>query len=149
MDALQQAADHLFFSLVRRLPVTFVRGEGAWLWDDQGRRYLDFVAGWAVVNLGHSHPVVAQAIIEQARTLLQVSNQFYTLPQVRLARLLVDHSCLDRVFFANSGAEANEGALKLARKWGALKKNGAYEVVTAWNGFHGRTLAMMSASGKA
>ena len=148
IDPLQQAAEQLFFSVVRRLPVTFVRGEGAWLWDDQGRRYLDFVAGWAVVNLGHSHPVVVQAICEQARTLLQVSNQFYSLPQVRLARLLMDHSCMDRVFFANSGAEANEGAVKLARKWGGLHRNGAYEVITTLGSFHGRTLAMVAATGK-
>ena len=148
MDPLQQAAEQLFFSVVRRLPVTFVRGKGAWLWDDQGRRYLDFVAGWAVVNLGHSHPVVVQAICEQARTLTQVSNQFYSVPQTRLARLLIHHCCLDRVFFANSGAEANEGAIKLARKWGKLHRNGAFEVITTLNSFHGRTLAMVAATGK-
>jgi predicted acetylornithine/succinylornithine family transaminase len=106
------------------------------------------VAGWAVNNLGHCHPVVTQAITEQAATLLQTSNQFYTVPQILLAQLLIEHSCLDRVFFANSGAEANEGAIKLARKYGKQHRHGAYEIITANNSFHGRTLTTVAATGQ-
>jgi predicted acetylornithine/succinylornithine family transaminase len=138
-----------FMHTVNRVPVTLVRGEGARVWDDNGREYLDFVAGWAVNSLGHSHPVVAKALAEQARTLIQVSNQFYTIPQLQLAELLVQHSCLDKVFISNSGAEANEGAVKLARRYGKLHRKGAYEVISATGSFHGRTLAMVAASGQA
>lgn len=132
---------------VRRQPVVIVRGEGTRVWDADGKDYLDFVAGWAVDNLGHCHPAVTQAIVEQANTLLQTSNQFYTVPQLLLAQLLIDNSCLDRVFFGNSGAEANEGALKLARRYGKLHRDGAYEVITAYNSFHGRTMATVAATG--
>lgn len=132
-----------------RTPVTLVRGQGARVWDDNGKEYLDFVGGWAVTALGHAHPVVAAALTEQAKTLVQTSNQFFTVPQLRLAELLVKNSCLQRVFFANSGAEANEGAVKLARRYGKLKLNGAFEVITAANSFHGRTLAMTAATGQA
>ena len=133
---------------VRRQPVVLVRGQGTRVWDADGKEYLDFVAGWAVNNLGHSHPVITQAIVEQAGTLLQTSNQFYTVPQLMLAELLIDNSCLDRVFFCNSGAEANEGALKLARRYGKLNRDGAYEVITAFNSFHGRTMATVAATGQ-
>ena len=133
---------------VRRQPVVIVRGEGSRVWDADGKEYLDFVAGWAVDNLGHSHPAVTQAIVEQAGTLLQTSNQFYTVPQLQLAALLVENSCLDRVFFGNSGAEANEGALKLARRYGKLHRDGAYEVITAFSSFHGRTMATVAATGQ-
>ena len=133
---------------VRRQPVVIVRGEGSRVWDADGKEYLDFVAGWAVDNLGHSHPAVTQAIVEQAGTLLQTSNQFYTVPQLQLAELLVENSCLDRVFFGNSGAEANEGALKLARRYGKLHRDGAYEVITAFSSFHGRTMATVAATGQ-
>ncbi len=133
---------------VRRQPVVLVRGQGTRVWDADGKEYLDFVAGWAVNNLGHSHPVITQAIVEQAGTLLQTSNQFYTVPQLMLAELLIDNSCLDRVFFGNSGAEANEGALKLARRYGKLNRDGAYEVITAFNSFHGRTMATVAATGQ-
>ena len=132
----------------RRQPMVLVRGEGTRVWDDTGKEYLDFVAGWAVDNLGHSHPAIADAVAKQARVLVQTSNQFYTVPQLELAEVLVENSCLDRVFFCNSGAEANEGAVKLARKYGRLHRNGAYEVITAGNSFHGRTLATWSATGK-
>ena len=94
----------------RRQPVVLVRGEGTRVWDDAGKEYLDFTAGWAVNNIGHANPVVADAVAEQARTLLQTSNQFYTVPQLQLAEVLVENSCLDKVFISNSGAEANEGA---------------------------------------
>ncbi len=137
-----------FLRTVNRVPVVLVRGEGMHVWDDEGREYLDFVGGWAVNNLGHCHPVVVEAIVNQSHTLLQASNQFYTIPQLQLAELLVEHSCLHRVFFCNSGAEANEGAIKLARKYGKLYRGGAYEVITTMQSFHGRTLAMTAATGQ-
>ena len=136
-----------YMVLVRRQPRVLVRGEVTRVWDDSGKDYLDFTAGWAVNNIGHANPVVAEAIAEQARTLVQTSNQFYTIPQLQLAEVLVENSCMDKVFFANSGAEANEGAVKLARKYGRLHRNGAYEVITAEGSFHGRTLAMTAATG--
>ncbi|PKB78978.1 MAG: aspartate aminotransferase family protein [SAR202 cluster bacterium Io17-Chloro-G9] len=133
---------------VRRQPVVIVRGDGTRVWDADGKEYLDFVAGWAVNNLGHCHPAVTQAITEQAGQLVQTSNQFYTVPQLELAQLLIDNSCLDRVFFGNSGAEANEGALKLARRYGKQNRDGAYEVITAYNSFHGRTMGTLAATGQ-
>ena len=144
-------ATHPFDALMNitaRPPTVFVRGEGSWLWDDSGKRYLDFVQGWAVNCLGHSPPEVAEALAEQAKLLLTPSPAFYNGPSLKLAKALTDHSCFDQVFFTNSGAEANEGAIKLARKYGALHKNGAHEIITFEGGFHGRTLATMSASGK-
>ena len=106
------------------------------------------MGGWAVNVLGHCHPVIVDALNEQARTLIQVSNQFYTIPQLRLAELLVKNSCLDKVFFSNSGAEANEGAIKLARKYGRICLDGAYEIITAMGSFHGRTMATIAATGQ-
>ncbi|PKB67279.1 MAG: aspartate aminotransferase family protein [SAR202 cluster bacterium Io17-Chloro-G4] len=133
---------------VRRQPVVIERGEGTRVWDADGKEYLDFVAGWAVDNLGHCHPAVTQAIVEQAGTLLQTSNQFYTVPQLNLAEILIENSCMDRVFFGNSGAEANEGAMKLARRYGKLHRDGAYEIITALSSFHGRTLGTVAATGQ-
>ncbi|SDS19988.1 acetylornithine transaminase [Bradyrhizobium canariense] len=144
-------ATHPFDALMditARPKTVFVKGEGSWLWDDTGKRYLDFIQGWAVNCLGHSPDVVADALAAQARLLLSPSPAFYNAPSLKLANALVEHSCFDQVFFANSGAEANEGAIKLARKYGALHRNGAYEIITFEGGFHGRTLATMSASGK-
>ena len=144
-------APHPFDALMditTRPPAVFVRGEGAYLWDDSGKRYLDFVQGWAVNCLGHSPPCIADALAAQAKLLLTPSPAFYNAPSLKLAQALVDNSCFDQVFFANSGAEANEGAIKLARKYGTLHKNGAHEIITFAGGFHGRTLATMSASGK-
>ena len=144
-------ATHPFDALMNitaRPPTVFVRGERSYLWDDTGKRYLDFIQGWAVNCLGHSPPEVAAALAEQAKLLLTPSPAFYNGPSLKLAKALTDHSCFDQVFFTNSGAEANEGAIKLARKYGALHKNGAYEIITFEGGFHGRTLATMSASGK-
>ncbi len=138
-----------FLPVFKRFPVVLVRGEGAWVWDDQGKRYLDFIGGWAVNSLGHCHPAVAEALSQQARKLIHTSNQVYTIPQLELAQLLVKHSCLDKAFFCNSGAEANEAAVKLARKYGKLKLGGAFEVISALNSFHGRTLAMVAATGQA
>ena len=133
---------------VKRQPIVIVRGKGTTVWDDEGKEYLDFTAGWAVNNIGHSHPVIAEAITKQASTLLQTSNQFYTIPQLELAQALVDNSCMDKVFFCNSGAEANEGAIKMVRKYGKLHTNGAFEIITADNSFHGRTLTTWAATGK-
>jgi predicted acetylornithine/succinylornithine family transaminase len=130
------------------MPLTLVRGQGSRVWDDRGKEYLDFTAGWAVNSLGHCHPAVVNAVAEQAKTLIQASNQFYTIPQIQLAQLLVENSCFDRAFFGNSGVEATEGAVKLARKYGKLHLGGAYEVITAFNSFHGRTLAMTAATGQ-
>ncbi|MBM3166575.1 MAG: aspartate aminotransferase family protein [Chloroflexi bacterium] len=144
----QELEAKLFMRTVKRQPITLVRGLGARVWDAEGKEYLDFVAGWAVNSLGHCHPAMVQALQQQAHTLIHVSNQFYTIPQVQLAQILVEHSCLDRVFFCNSGAEANEGAMKLARRYGKLHLDGAYEIVTTRNSFHGRTLAMVAATGQ-
>ena len=144
----QELEQKLFLRTAHRVPVTLVRGKGAWVWDDQGREYLDFVGGWAVNSLGHCPPVVVKALGKQAKTLIQASNQFYTIPQIELAQLLIEHSCLDRVFFCNSGAEANEGAVKLARRYGKLRLNGACEVISTYSSFHGRTLAMTAATGQ-
>jgi len=148
MSNWQELEHKYYMYTVDRVPLTLVRGEGARVWDENGREYLDFVGGWAVNSLGHCHPVVAEAVCQQARTLIQTSNQFYTIPQIRLAELLVKNSCLDKVFLCNSGAEANEGAVKLARRYGKRYLNGAYEVISAFNSFHGRTLAMTAATGQ-
>lgn len=149
MSNWQELEAKYYMQVVARTPLTLVRGRGARVWDDNGREYLDFVGGWAVNILGHCHPAVTQAVTEQAKTLIHTSNQFYTIPQVRLAELLIQNSCLDRVFFCNSGTEASEGAVKLARRYGKLHLDGAYEVITAINSFHGRTLAMVAATGQA
>jgi acetylornithine/N-succinyldiaminopimelate aminotransferase len=135
--------------ITSRPPLVFVRGEGAWIYDHQARKYLDFVQGWAVNCLGHSPRVIVDALTAQAATLINPSPAFWNEPSARLAQLIVAHSCFDRVFFTNTGAEANEGAIKLARKWGAKSKSGAYEIITFDHAFHGRTLATMAASGKA
>ncbi|MGE5618927.1 MAG: aspartate aminotransferase family protein [Sphingomonadaceae bacterium] len=144
----QQLEKRLYMGVFRRTPLVIVKGEGSRVWDENGRAYLDLVAGWAVNSLGHCHPVVVNAVREQVGTLIQTSNQYYTLPQLELAQLLVDNSAMDRVFFSNSGAEANEGAVKLARKYGKTRLGGAYEVITTLKSFHGRTLAMVAATGK-
>ncbi|MDA9442077.1 acetylornithine aminotransferase [Bradyrhizobium sp. CCBAU 51745] len=134
--------------ITARPKAVFVRGAGSYLWDDSRKRYLDFVQGWAVNCLGHSPPAVADALASQAKRLLTPSPAFYNEPSLKLAQALVETSAFDQVFFANSGAEANEGAIKLARKYGSLYKGGAFEIISFEGGFHGRTLATMSASGK-
>ena len=136
-----------YMGTVRRQPVVIERGQGSRVWDTDGKEYLDFTAGWAVDCLGHCPPVMVQAIAEQASTLIQTSNQFYTLPQLDLVKILVENSCLDKVFLCNSGAEANEGAIKLARKYGRENLNGAVEIITAVDSFHGRTLGALAATG--
>ncbi len=139
--------------ITNRPQLVFTEGSGMWLTDNNGKRYLDYLQGWAVNCLGHSPQCVADAISAQAKKLINPSPAFYNEPSIQLASLLAKNSCFDRVFFANSGAEANEGAIKLARKWGKVNKNAAaenrYEIITFNHGFHGRTLATMSASGKA
>ncbi len=137
-----------YMQVVRRMPPVLVRGEGSRVFDNDGNSYLDFTAGWAVLNMGHSHPAVTAAVQEQAGTIMQMSNLFYTLPQLPLAEFIVENSDVDRVFFCNSGAEANEGACKLARKWGRKELGGAYEIITTLDSFHGRTQAMMAATGQ-
>lgn len=134
--------------ITARPKAVFVRGAGSYLWDDSRKRYLDFVQGWAVNCLGHAPPAVADALASQAKRLLTPSPAFYNEPSLKLAQALVTNSAFDQVFFANSGAEANEGAIKLARKYGGLHKGGAFEIISFEGGFHGRTLATMSASGK-
>lgn len=143
-----RALEPSLMAIAPRPDLVFVRGRGSWLFDDAGRRYLDWVQGWAVNVLGHAPPAVAEAIARQAATLLNPSPAFHNAPALRLAGLLTAHCGLHRVFFASSGAEANEGAIKLARKWGRLHRGGAHEIVTFDGAFHGRTLATMSASGK-
>jgi len=147
MSNWQELDSKYYMQTIVRIPVTLVRGKGVRVWDDTGKEYLDFVGGLAVNCLGHCHPVVADAVAEQARTLMQTSLWYYNVPMLRLAELLVKNSCLDRVFICSSGLEANEGAVKLARRYGHLKLNGAYEVITTMNSFHGRSLAMTAASG--
>ena len=134
--------------ITARPRTVFVQGKGSWLWDDTGKRYLDFIQGWAVNALGHAPPELAKALADQAARLITPSPAYFNETSLKLAKALVDRSCFDQVFFTNSGAEANEGAIKLARKYGALRKNGAHEIITFEGGFHGRTLATMSASGK-
>ncbi len=125
------------------------RGEGVYVWDDGGNRYLDFVSGLAVNNLGHCHPKVVEAISSQAQKLMHTSNLYYTEPQARLAETLVNHTPADKVFFCNSGAEANEAAIKLARKFGKQNRGErAHEIITAERSFHGRTLAAVTATGQ-
>ncbi|HCE09150.1 MAG TPA: acetylornithine transaminase, partial [Oxalobacteraceae bacterium] len=138
--------------ITNRPPVVFTEGHGMWLTDHSGKRYLDYLQGWAVNCLGHTPQCVQDALAAQAKKLINPSPAFYNEPSIALAALLTKNSCFDRVFFASSGAEANEGAIKLARKWGKKFKNEAganrYEIITFDHSFHGRTLATMSASGK-
>ena len=140
---------HALMNITSRPPSVFVKGKGSYLWDIDAKRYLDFVQGWAVNCLGHSPAVISDTISRQAQTLLTPSPAYYNDTAIELAQRLVQLSGLAQVFFTNSGAEANEGAIKLARKFGAKHRGGAYEIITFDGGFHGRTLAAMSASGKA
>jgi acetylornithine/N-succinyldiaminopimelate aminotransferase len=139
---------HAVMPITSRPPIVFTEGKGSWLTDTEGRRYLDFIQGWAVNTLGHAPEPILRALSQQAERLINCSPAYYNDQMIRLSNLLAQHSGLHHVYLANSGAEANEGAVKLARKWGARHRNGAYEIITMDHGFHGRTLAMMSASGK-
>ena len=143
-----ELADRFLMQTGRRLPVTFVRGQGCLVYDEAEREYLDLVAGIAVNLLGHAHPDVVAALAQQAGRLIHTSNLYFTQPQVELARRLVDLSFPSRVFLCNSGAEANEAAIKLARKWGTRNRDGAFEIITTTGSFHGRTLATVTAGGQ-
>jgi acetylornithine/N-succinyldiaminopimelate aminotransferase len=149
MNKPAQSVDaHSVMFITPRPELVMVEGKGSWLTDNNGKRYLDFLQGWAVNCLGHSNPGMVEALNLQAKKLINPSPAFYNEPMIRLSNLLTENSCFNKVFFANSGAEANEGAIKLARKWGQLNKSGAFEIITFDHSFHGRTLATMSASGK-
>ena len=142
-------ADKVIAKTYKRFPIVITKGEGCSLWDTEGKKYIDFVSGIAVCNLGHAHPKISEALSKQAEILLHVSNLYYTEPQIELASLLTENSFADRVFFCNSGAEANEAAIKLARKY--FKDKGEkerYRIVTMERSFHGRTMATLSATGQ-
>ncbi|ALA56835.1 acetylornithine transaminase [Nitrospira moscoviensis] len=148
-EELKDDAAKYLMQTYARQPVSIVRGRGSKVYDLEGREYIDFVGGIAVNILGHGHPDLVQAIQRQAAQLIHVSNLYYTEPQVKLAQILVDHSFADRVFFCNSGAEANEAAIKLARRYGHEKHGaGRFEIITMKNSFHGRTLATITATGQ-
>jgi len=152
MEFSQYDTDALLY-ITNRPPLVFTEGQGMWLTDHKGKRYLDYLQGWAVNCLGHSPQCIQDALTTQAKKLINPSPAFYNEPMVSLASALTGNSCFDRVFFANSGAEANESAIKLARKWGQKTPNekgeSRHEIITFGHSFHGRTLATMSASGKA
>lgn len=144
-----ELADKYLFPTYKRPPFALVKGEGCRVWDENGKEYLDFVGGIAVCALGHSSAIVTRALEEQSRTLVHVSNLYYTRPQVELARLLVENSFADRVFFCNSGAEANEAAIKIARRYTREKHGpGKHTIVCMQGSFHGRTMATLSATGQ-
>ncbi len=147
--SIMKIGEKYTFNTYGRLPVAIVKGEGTYVFDADGKRYLDFVGGIAVTALGHVHPKITATIQEQARKILHCSNLYWIEPQVKLAKILVENSCLDRAFFCNSGAEANEGAIKLARKYSKEKfSEGRYEIITANQSFHGRTLVTLAATGQ-
>jgi acetylornithine/N-succinyldiaminopimelate aminotransferase len=144
----QSSTGEALLTITQRPEIVFAHGQGSWLIDEQSKRYLDLVQGWAVNSLGHSPALVAQALSAQAQRLVNPGPAYFNRPMLDLAERLVSLSCFDRVFLASSGAEANEGAVKLARRWGSLLRGGAHEIISFEHAFHGRTLAMMSASGK-
>ena len=147
--SLLRKAENSVLNTAHRPSLVMERGEGMYLWDTDGKRYLDFVGGWAVASLGHSPAAIQKALSRQASTLVHASPGYYNRPMIEFADLLTNMSNMDKAFFASSGAEANESAIKLARKHGAVNLNGAYEIITLTNSFHGRSLATMSATGKA
>ncbi len=149
MDRIADLTEKNTFQTYSRYPVTLVRGKGSRVWDDNGKEYLDFLSGIAVCNLGHCHPAVVKAAQDQLEKLIHVSNFFYTEPQAELAKLLADNSFADKIFFCNSGAEANEAAIKLARKYEHEHADpNRFEIITMGNSFHGRTFATLSATGQ-
>ena len=147
MTSIPEREAKVHMNMFRRPPMTLVRGQGARVEDSEGKTYVDCVAGIAVDALGHGHPGLAEVIAEQAKSLIHVSNLYYTEPQINLAEMLVSASGLDKIFFVNSGAEANEGAIKLARKWGIQNRDGAYTILSTENSFHGRTMTTVAATG--
>ncbi len=128
---------HALMEITARPEFVFIRGEGSWLWDNEGRRYLDFVQGWAVNCLGHSPPLITRALTEQSARLISPSPAYHNEPAMRLAQRIVEHSGMQKVFLTSSGSEANEGAIKQARKWGSLNRGGAVEIIGFENAFHG------------
>ncbi|MBG9983653.1 aspartate aminotransferase family protein [Aerococcaceae bacterium DSM 111022] len=141
--------EQYFMPVFQRAPISITHGEGVYLYDADGNKYLDFLSGIAVNGLGYNHPAVVEAIAEANRTVLHISNYFYSESSVKLAQHLVEHSVFGKVFFANSGAEANEGAIKLARKWGReVKGENAVDIITMQQSFHGRTMATLTATGQ-
>ncbi len=149
MIASIEEANRYIMHTYDRYPLLLVKGEGTRVWDSEGREYIDFLSGIAVCNLGHCHPKILEAIRDQASKLLHVSNLFYTLPQIELARRICENCFGDKVFFSNSGAEANEAAIKLARRWSREHLGpGRYKIVTMKGSFHGRTLATLTATGQ-
>jgi len=148
-DNLVNLSDRYIASTYSRFPVVLVKGSGCKVWNSEGKEYLDFVGGLAVCNLGHCHPNIVKAVNEQVQNLIHVSNLYYTEPQTKLAKLLTENSFGDKVFFCNSGAEANEAAIKLARKYTKENKgDGKFEIITMENSFHGRTMATITATGQ-
>ncbi len=148
-EEIKSLSNRYIMKTYNRLPIALVKGEGCRVWDAEGNEYMDFVAGLAVNSLGHCHPAVVEAIRLQATQLMHCSNLYYIENQAKLAKVLVENSDFDRVFFCNSGAEANEAAIKLARRYSQIKKGtGRYEIITALNSFHGRTLATVTATGQ-
>lgn len=148
LSDLIQLNDRYHMNTYGRLPVTFVKGRGTRLWDDEGKEYLDLLSGIGVVNVGHCHPVVVNAVKSQIESLIHVSNLYYTEPQLKLAKKLSEISFGDRCFFANSGAEANEGAIKLARRYAKVNGRNGFEIITALRSFHGRTMKTLAATGQ-
>ncbi len=148
-DELIKKAKQYLADTYTRFPVVITKGEGCWLWDLNGHRYLDFLSGIAVCSLGHAHPNVVEALTAQAKKLFHVSNLFYMEPQTKAAEMLTEHSFGDKVFFCNSGAEANEAAIKLARRYSWKKYGeGRSTIIAMENSFHGRTMATLSATGQ-
>ncbi len=145
---LIDTANTKLLKVTNRPDIVMTRGNGMYLYDTDGNKYLDFVAGWGVNALGHSPKAISNALAKQAKKLVNASPAYYNEPMIELAGMFADISCFERAFFCSTGAEANEGAIKLARKYGSVKKNGAYEIITTINSFHGRTITTMSASGK-
>jgi len=146
-DLLEEAKKNILWTAVRP-DIVMERGKGMYLWDTEGKKYLDFIGGWAVTSLGHCPDQLKSALMEQSSQLVNASPSFYNIEMIKFAKLLVSNSCFDRVFFASTGAEANEGAIKIARKYGSKHLNGAYKIITTKGSFHGRTLATMAATGK-
>ena len=147
MSSIPEREAKIHMNMFRRPPMTLVKGKGARVEDSDGKSYVDCVAGIAVDALGHGHSGLAEVIAEQAKKLIHVSNLYYSEPQVKLGEMLINSSGLDRLFFVNSGAEANEGAIKLARKWGIQNRDGAFNIISTDNSFHGRTMTTVAATG--
>ncbi|MDI3534883.1 MAG: acetylornithine/N-succinyldiaminopimelate aminotransferase [Thermosediminibacterales bacterium] len=147
-EKLFELEEKYILNTYKRLPVVLVKGEGVYVWDSEGNKYLDFLAGIAVNSLGHCHPNVVNAIKKQAEELIHCSNLYYIEPQIKLAKKLVEISCADKAFFVNSGAEANEAAIKIARKYGKSSGKNRFEIITTLKSFHGRTLGALAATGQ-